>query len=131
MPTQRKRKMRQAEAIRQALAELGLDASREDVKAWLEAKGVQLTASFASVVSQQRRLLKEQAEQPERPTRAAPYYPDPLPSPGTVDVSALLELRKLVGEDLPTFKVWANRVERAVQLTGGFDKLRMFLDLWK
>lgn len=140
--------MKQSEAIRQALAELGTDASREDVEGWVRAKGITPTGTFASMLSQERRKLRESdpdtgpkpaprernvhvtpTEAPTRTTttRAATNGPAPPPA---LSLEALTELRKLVGDDTATFKAWVGKVERAASLVGGIDQLRVFLDLW-
>jgi hypothetical protein len=110
--------VKQTDAIRAALLELGLDAPKETLKEWVMAKGVNPTDSFASQVSQQKKRLRERGES-DQPSS---------PKTRTLDVVALIELRKLVGADPKAFKQVVAKVERAVEMVGGFDQLCAFLD---
>ena len=116
--------MNQTEAIREAFKELGRDATRDEVEAWLTRHAVERTASFDSIVSKERKKLKGTVDSwADVPTIAEPPGMD-------FPIEALVELRKLVGDDVNEFRRQVNRVMRAVQLTGDLATLNKFLEVW-
>lgn len=119
--------MRQTDAIRQALAELGVDATREDVESWVKARGVKPGASFGAIVSQEKRKLKEGEDNPAAVQVGAEIAPA---TSGKSPLEIARELRKLVGKP-EDFRGLVDRVERAVNLAGGFRELREFLSLFE